>query len=98
MTGDFPNDDNGDVLQGNGDDLTKPRDIDFTVVFPSQLLAEEFAGQFRQMGHRVSVRETKCVAELPWDAIVVNHMLPSHNEISDFESTLETLASTLGGE
>ena len=96
----FPNDENGDVLrrmQENGDDLTKAREIDFTAVFPNKQLAEEFADHFRQMGHEVSVEETRCVAELPWDVIVVNHMLPSHAEISEFENTLETLAATLGG-
>lgn len=33
----YPNDPNGDVLrrmEAEGDNLTKPRDIDFTVVFP----------------------------------------------------------------
>lgn len=95
-----PNDENGDVLRRmheNGDDLTKPRDIDFTVVFPSQYSAEEFADHFRRLGHNVSVGETRCVPELPWDVVVVNHMTPSHNQITQFENTLETLATTLGG-
>jgi hypothetical protein len=100
MLGHFPNDENGDVLrrmQQDGDDLTKPRNIDFTVVFPSQRTAEEFANHFRGLGHNVSIEETKCVPELPWDVIVVKYMLPSHHEISQFEGTLDMLASALGG-
>jgi Regulator of ribonuclease activity B len=35
----FPNDDNGDVLwhlHSKGDALTEPREIDFTVILPSE--------------------------------------------------------------
>src|SRR5262249_40338929 len=100
MAGPFPNDDNGQVLrrmQENGDDLTKPRDIDFTVVFPAQAVAEVFAEHFRRLGYRVSVELTKAVPELPWDVVVVHHMISSHNEISEFEDKLLAFASPLGG-
>ena len=52
-----PNDDNGDVLRRmefHGDDLTRPRDIDFTVVFPSELSAEAFANHFRAEGYKAT--------------------------------------------
>jgi hypothetical protein len=100
MAGPIPNDDNGSVLrrmQENGDDLTKPRDIDFTVVFPSEVFAEAFADHFRRLGYRVSVEKTKSVPGLPWDVVVVRHMIPLHNEISEFEDTLLAFASPLGG-
>ncbi len=96
----FPNDDNGRVLrrlQENGDDLTTPRNIDFTVVFPAQAFAEGFADQFRSQGYKVSVEETKSDAELPWDVVVVKRMIPSHKEISEFEDTLSDFAAPLGG-
>lgn len=100
MVGPFPNDNNGRVLlrmQENGDDLTKPRNIDFTVVFPEQSLADAFAVHYRRSGYRVSVEKTETVPELPWDVVVVNHMIPSHNEISEFENALSAFASPLGG-
>jgi len=53
-----PNDANADVLrrmEARGDDLTKPRNIDFTVVFPDGNSAERFAQHFRALGHQVSV-------------------------------------------
>lgn len=96
----FPNDDNGDVLrrmQENGDDLTEPRDINFTAVFPGKSVAEVFADHFKRLGHVVSVEKTECVPELPWDVVVVNPMLPRHNDISEFEDTLEELALPFGG-
>ena len=96
----FPNDANGDALrrmQENGDDLTRPRDINFTVIFPSMPVAEAFADHFRERAYRVSVEKTECVPELPWDVVIVSHMIPSHSSISEFEETLEEAASPFGG-
>jgi hypothetical protein len=42
-------------------------------------------------------RYSKCVPELPWDVVVVKHMAPSHNGISEFEEFLDELASPLKG-
>jgi hypothetical protein len=45
-----PDDDNGDVLrrlEAKGDNLTRPRNIDFTVVFREENAAERFAEHFR---------------------------------------------------
>jgi hypothetical protein len=46
----YPDDDNGDVLrrlEKQGDDLTRPRNIDFSVVFPVESAAKQFAEYFR---------------------------------------------------
>ena len=43
---DSRDDENGDILcrvRKDGDDFARPRDIDFSVVFPSEGAAEEFA-------------------------------------------------------
>ncbi|HEX8810644.1 MAG TPA: ribonuclease E inhibitor RraB, partial [Terracidiphilus sp.] len=58
MPATFPQDANGDVLrrlQSHGDDLTKPRDIDFTVVFPDESAAQSFADDVRKLGYKVDV-------------------------------------------
>jgi hypothetical protein len=96
-----PNDDTGDALrrlEADGDDLTRPREIDFTVVFPDELHAERFAEYFRERGHAVSVRFSQVRDGLPWDVKVVNNMAPSHQGIAGFETELQDLATTLGGE
>jgi hypothetical protein len=95
-----PNDDNGDVLrrlESHGDDLSRPRDIDFNVVFPDETSAEEFARQIRQDGYQATVRLEKVVETHPWEVLVVKNMVPTHSGITSFEQELQDIAEALGG-
>jgi Regulator of ribonuclease activity B len=97
---DFPDDDNGDVLRrlvAQGDSLTRPRDIDFVVVFADETSAERFGGHFADLGYAVSVHRVEVAEDLLWDVRVVNHMVPSHQAVGDFKSLLESVAGPLGG-
>ena len=96
----YPNDANGDALrrmEAEGDDLNRPRNIDFTVVFADQISAERFAGHFRGLGHEASVELTKTNQDYPWDVVVVQHMVPSYDGIGNFEKLLESVAWGWGG-
>ena len=96
----FPDDENGDVLrrmQSNGDDLSKPRDIEFTVVLPTFEAADRFMRSFRNQALVVEAEESGCVAELPWDVRITKHMLPEHADITAFENELEAVVTPLGG-
>ena len=96
----FPDDENGEVLRrmhDSGDDLSKPRDIDFTVVLPSEGAAKSFSKHFVAAGYEVKVEKADTVPELPWDVVVVKHMLPEHAGITAFEEELQGMAEPLGG-
>lgn len=96
----YPKDANGDALrrmEEAGDDLNRPRNIDFTVVFPNRDAAEEFADQFRKRGHAASIEFAETDENFPWDVVIVKHMIPTHEGISDFEGLLQHVASSLGG-
>ena len=96
----FPADENGDVLrrmQEDGDDLSIARDIDFTVVFPSQATAESFAKKYNELGYTTRVKESSTALDLPWDVVVVKKMKPAHDSISEFERVLEVDAAPSGG-
>lgn len=96
----YPDDANGDALRrmaAQGDDLTRPRNIDFTVVFVDESSAQQFAKHFRAFGHEVSVEKTGTDEEFPWDAVVVKQMIPTHDGITNFENLLQTVASGWGG-
>jgi len=81
-------------LQSDGDDFTRMRGIDFTVVFPNAEAAELFAEHFRHCGYQVSFQETRCVTDLPWAVVVTKEMLPSHEAITASESELEGVAGS----
>jgi hypothetical protein len=100
MPHEFPDDDTGDALRRlhrNGDDLTRPRDVDFTVVFATKAAAGRFAEHFGKLGYKVSIRESDCVPNLPWDVLVVRQMVPSHAGITEFEEELQEVAEGLHG-
>jgi hypothetical protein len=96
----YPNDENGDVLrrlEADGDDLSRPRDIDFTVVFPDGIKAAQFAQQLQCEGYRTTARFVNVVRTHPWEVVVVRNMIPTHSGITDFEDELQNLADTLDG-
>ena len=100
LTSTFPPDDNGDVLsklQRGGDDLSLPRDIDFSVVFPSEPNATAFAKLVAASDICVEVGCADVVPGLPWDVTVTRNMVPDHGEIGAFEAKLLRTASPLGG-
>jgi hypothetical protein len=84
-------------MESHGDDLSRPRNIDFTVVFPDENSAQTFSKHFQELRYKVSVEFAQTVEALPWDVIVVKQMTPSHRGISDFESLLQREAEVLGG-
>ena len=95
-----PPDANGDALrnmESQGDDLSRPRDIDFTVVFPDENSAQQFAHHFRALGYKVSAELTNTAEGFPWDVLVVKHMAASHQEIGAFEDELQRVADNFGG-
>jgi hypothetical protein len=96
----YPDDDNGDVLrrlEEQGDDLTRARNIDFSVVFAIESAAERFAEHFRAQGFTASVYFAEAMKEFPWNVSVVKSMTPSHRGIGEFETYLQEVADTLGG-
>jgi hypothetical protein len=100
LGGPFPDDSNGDVLrrlQSQGDDLSSPRDVDFTVIFPDEQAACGFAEKFRIADYAVTVEMTECNEELPWDVRVTRNMVPTHAGISLFEDELGRAASDFNG-
>ena len=96
----FPNDANGDALrrmESEGDDLNRPRSVDFNVVFADGRSAEHFAEHFRALGHEVSVEARETDQDFPWDVVVVKHMAPSYDGVNGFETLLQSVANRWGG-
>lgn len=96
----FPPDDNGDVLRKlllGGDDLSLPRDINFSVVFAEQASAIAFAELMSTEEVRIEIECAAVLPGLPWDVTVTRYMVPDHGAIGDFEEILAGRAVALGG-
>ena len=97
----FPKDDNGDVLwqlRCEGDALTEPREIDFTLLFPSKKAAHDFAATLREK-FRVELQEAEEQQDdgLNWEVIVFVDAVPSYPYITALEEELGNQAAGLNG-
>ena len=90
----FPQDENDDVfrrMQESGDQLDKPRDIDFNHLFPKEEEAKLFCGAVGRLGYDRSFckwwDEKKC-----WDVRIVVFMVPTHADVTRVEFQLDGVA------
>ncbi len=96
----YPADENGDVLWQmveEGDDLSLPREVDFSVLFPTEEAALAFAVHLLQNEQKVSMGPYEDDEEMPWQVQAHPFMLPTHGNISGFEALLGTDAAGHGG-
>ena len=95
----FPSDENGNVFRRmvrDGDDLSKPRIVEFCHVFPERKQALAFAEMVddRELEVCISYYETRGV----WQAIIKRHMIPTYQDVTSIELSLAAKAESLGGE
>lgn len=96
----FPDDENGDVLwemAANGDKLDIARDINFSLVFPSEESAIKFALHLLRNQQKVSFSSYEGKEGYPWQVEVHPFMPATHENISGFEALLGNDAQLLGG-
>jgi hypothetical protein len=98
---DIPDDLNGDVLRrmrSGGDSLTLSRDIDFSVIFPSEEAAITFCEAVDEPDLKVRYKLSEVDDDCPWDVTVTKDMIPDHAKIAAMENWLAAHAERLGGE
>src|SRR5215467_1737536 len=61
-------------MVAKGDDLTRPRNINFSLLFSDEASAQKFAEHFRSLGYEVSVKGDYPNQEYPWDVTVVREI------------------------
>ena len=96
----FADDENGDVLlrmSQSGDDLNKPREVDFSVIFPSEEAALQFAVHLLRSDQKVSFAPYPEHPERPWQVQAHPVLVPSHENITGYEDQLARDAEPLGG-
>ncbi|WP_127170852.1 ribonuclease E inhibitor RraB [Xanthomonas euvesicatoria] len=96
----YPKDDNGDTLwhiAQQGVDLSKPREIAFSVVFPSKESALEFSVKMLRFEQKVRCCHYPENTAFPMDVTEYPTMVPSYKAISAFEEDLAAEAKPLDG-
>jgi hypothetical protein len=77
-----------------GDNLTVPRDLDFSVVFAYSEGAKRFIDQVKKKSKKVSLTSGE---DGVFDVTVTFHMLPDIDQITRHERELASIAHPLGG-
>lgn len=96
----FPDDENGDILYNmaeDGDNLSKEREVDFSVIFPTEDSAIKFAVHLLRNEQKVSFSPYEEHEELPWQVQAHPVMIPTHENISGYESQLSADSAVFGG-
>jgi hypothetical protein len=96
----IPDDENGDVLRrmvARGDDLSRPRIVDFTHVFATEATAGAFFAKAKAEGLFAVVEMTGTAEGLPWDVVIEHALAPSHAAVTTLELRLAAMAESFGG-
>lgn len=97
----FPEDDNGNVLwqmQEDGDDLSEPHDIEFSIAFDTQAKAEVCALHLLHLEQKVSLLEDDEKTPVEWVVTIYVHMEPEYTDIIDLEEWFISIADKFEGE
>lgn len=96
----FPDDNIGDALwrmQQEGDDLTKEREIEFSVIFPNQELALKFGQLLLENNQKLSFCPYEDDIDYPWEITAYPEIVASYENISAYQELLMTSSEPLLG-
>jgi hypothetical protein len=96
----FPVDTTGDALweiQKAGDDLEKIREVEFSVLFPSEKLALQFGQLLLENNQKLSCTPFQKNKALPWEVTAYPEMSLSYENISAYQELLETSCEEFEG-
>jgi len=96
----FPNDQIGDALwqmQQAGDELEQIREIEFSVLFPSQELALQFGQLLLENNQKLSFTPFQDNDDYPWEITAYPEMPLNYESISAYQELLVTSSEPLKG-
>ena len=97
----FPDDDNGNVLwqmQQDGDDLSVPHEIEYSIAFSSQALAEQCALFLLKEEQKISLFQDEESDRVEWIITIYVYMEPDYEDIVDLEQWFMKIAEQNSGE
>ncbi|MBU8977218.1 ribonuclease E inhibitor RraB [Lysobacter sp. MMG2] len=96
----FPADEDGDalwLLATKGVDLSRRREIDFSVLMPSPQSAIDLAVELLRCEEKVSCTHDPDNVEFPMDVQVHPKLVPIHAAINQWQAELLEMATPFGG-
>jgi regulator of ribonuclease activity B len=96
----FPDDPTGDALwemQESGDDLSQPREIEFTVIFSNAEEALKFGETLLLNRQKILLSDNQEDNEYPFEIVVFVFMEASYDEITGYQELLEMHATKFNG-
>jgi hypothetical protein len=96
----YPNDNTGEYLwqrQQAGDDLDEPREVEFSVLFPSQELALKFGQLLLENNQKLSFTPFQDNEEYPWEITAYPIMPLNYENISSYQTLIENSSEPLKG-
>lgn len=96
----FPEDESGNMLWQllqEGDDLTEPREIEFSVIFPSQELALKFGHILLENNQKLSFCHYNGDEEYPWEITAYPEMPATYENIEAYIELLKVSSGPLNG-
>lgn len=96
----FPQDNIGNFLwelEQSGGDLEVPREVEFSVLFPSQTLALQFGQLLLENNQKLSFTPFEDDEAYPWEITAYPEMSLSHENISAYQELLEASCAPLNG-
>jgi hypothetical protein len=96
----FPQDNIGDFLwelQQSGGDLETPKEVEFSVLFPSQALALQFGQLLLENNQKLSFTPFEDDESYPWEITAYPEMPLNYENISAYQELLESSCAPLNG-
>ncbi|MGB1197670.1 MAG: ribonuclease E inhibitor RraB [Thalassotalea sp.] len=96
----FPEDENGNTLWQmllEGDDLSDVREVEFSVLFPSQELALQFGHLLLENNQKLSFCSFPGDTDYPWEITAYPEMEASYENVVAYQHLLESSSAPLKG-
>ncbi|MFW1753949.1 ribonuclease E inhibitor RraB [Acinetobacter wanghuae] len=97
----FPEDENGEVLwqmHKDGDDLTEPHEIEFSIAFTTEENADRCALHLLKEEQKISLFQDEESDRLEWVITIYVYLEPCYEDIVDLEQWFTKIASDFQGE
>jgi hypothetical protein len=97
----FPEDNIGNALWqmlNEGDDLNQAREIEFSVIFPSEEQALKFGQLLLENNQKLSFCPYEGNPEFPWEITAYPYISASHENIAAYQELLSSSSVPFNGE